>query len=85
MKRDGPVKLTVQLEAKARKASKRPKSVIAKTVTTAAGGKLRVTSLDANSASFGADFLYVFKNNVRKARKDAAAKVKPAPGAKLAR
>jgi uncharacterized protein YbbK (DUF523 family) len=78
-------KLTVQLEAKARKATKRPKSVVAKTLTTAGGAKLRVTSLDANSASFGADFLYVFKNNVRRARKDAAAKGKPVVGPKLAR
>ena len=61
--------LTIKVEAKARKASKRPKSVVAKTLSTEAGAKTRVTSLDANSATFGADFLYVFKNNVRKARK----------------
>ena len=59
----------IQAESKARKADKRPKSVGAKTVSTSAGVKLRVTSLDAGSATFGADFLYVFKSNVRKARK----------------
>ncbi len=61
--------LKIQVEAKARKATKRPKSVVAKTLSTAAGAKLRVNSVDANSATFGADFLYVFKNNVRRARK----------------
>ena len=61
--------LKIRVEAKAHKATKRPKSVVAKTLSTPAGAKTRVTSLDANSATFGADFLYVFKNNVRKARK----------------
>ena len=61
--------LKIKVEAKARRAAKRPKSVVAKTLSTPAGEKTRVTSLDANSATFGADFLYVFKNNVRKARK----------------
>ena len=61
--------LNIQVKAKAHKATKRPKSVVAKTLSTPAGDKTRVTSVDANSASFGADFLYVFKNNVRKARK----------------
>ena len=83
MEREHVAKLKVQLEAKARKATNRPKGVVARTVTTAAGTKRRVTSLDANSASFGADFLYVFKNNVRKAR--AKAQGKPAPGAKVER
>ncbi len=74
-------KLKVQFEAKARKAAAKPKGVVAKTVTTAAGTKLKVASLNANSASFGADFLYVFKSNVRKARSKALAKRhgKPAP------
>lgn len=61
--------LKIQVEAKARRATKRPKSVVAKTLSTATGAKQRVTSLDTNSATFGADFLYVFKSNVRKARK----------------
>ena len=61
--------LNIQVKAKAHKATKRPKSVVAKTLSTPAGDKKRGTSLDANSATFGADFLYVFKNNVRKARK----------------
>jgi hypothetical protein len=61
--------LKIQVEAKARRATKRPKSVVLKTLSTNEGAKTRVTSVDANSATFGADFLYVFKNNVRKARK----------------
>ena len=60
--------LNIEVKAKAHKATKRPKSVVSKTLSTPAGAKTRVTSLDANSATFGADFLYVFKNNVRKAR-----------------
>ena len=78
--------LKVQIEAKARKAGKRPKGVVAKTLTAANGEKLRVTSVDANSASFGADFLYVFKNAVRKARrKPATATAAAKPGAKIGR
>ena len=60
--------LKIQVEHKARRASKRPKSVVSKTFH-ARRRQDAVTSLDANSATFGADFLYVFKNNVRKARK----------------
>ncbi len=78
-------KLKIQLEAKARRATKRPKSVGVKTLSTPTGEKKRVASLDANSASFGADFLYVFKNNVRKARKGNRAALAPAAGAKVER
>jgi hypothetical protein len=77
------MKLNVQVEAKPRKASKRPKSVVTKTLSTPTGGKTRVTSLDANSATFGADFLYVFKSNVRKARRGNKAAQAPAAGAKI--
>lgn len=61
--------LHIHVEAKARRATTRPKSVGSKTVATGAGAKTRVASLDANSSTFGADFLYVFKANVRRARK----------------
>ena len=60
--------LKIHVEPTARKATKRPKSVVSKTVATNAGVKTKVTALDANSGDFGADFLYVFKSNVRKAR-----------------
>jgi len=55
--------------AKAKTASKRPKSVSIKTLSTDGGAKTRVFVLDANSASFGDDFLYAFKSNVKLARK----------------
>jgi hypothetical protein len=54
---------------KAKTASKRPKSVTVKTLSSGAGPKTRVFALDANSASFGDDFLYVFKSNVKIARR----------------
>jgi hypothetical protein len=60
--------LELRAVEKAKKASKRPKSVVIKTVSTNTGAKTRVFALDANSASFGDDFLYVFKSNVKLAR-----------------
>ena len=60
-------KLTTVPEAK--KAAKRPKTLVIKSVSTGEGGKRRVFALDANSASFGEDFLYVFKANVKLARR----------------
>lgn len=52
-----------------KRASRRPKTVVIKTVSTETGGKTKVLTLDANSASFGDDFLYVFTKNVKAARK----------------
>ena len=70
MHRKASAELNIHVEKAPRRASKRPKSVAVKTVTTNAGTKTRVTTIDANSPTFGADFLYVFKNNVRRARKN---------------
>ncbi|MHB8529647.1 MAG: hypothetical protein ACYC8V_09085 [Caulobacteraceae bacterium] len=76
--------LEVRAVAEAKKASKRPKSVVLKTLSTHAGEKTRVFALDANSVSFGEDFLYVFKSNVKAARRKskerraAGARAKPA-------
>lgn len=61
--------LELRAVAQAKKASKRPKTVVMKSVSTDQGPKKRVFTLDANSASFGDDFLYVFKSNVKMARK----------------
>jgi len=88
MERKTPrAEIKIHVEAEARRAKKRPKSVGFKTVTTPTGAKTRIASIDANSATFGADFLYVFKNNVRRARQRAlgakAGAAKP-PGAKPA-
>jgi hypothetical protein len=62
-----PVEL--RTASKAKVASKRPKTVTVKILSTNEGAKKRVFALDANSASFGDDFLYVFKSNVKLARK----------------
>ncbi len=59
----------LRAEDKAKKAAKRPKTLVVKTLSTEQGGKARVFALDANSASFGEDFLYVFKSNVKLARR----------------
>ena len=59
----------LELIAKAKTASKRPKTVTVKTLSTNGGPKTRVFALDANSASFGDDFLYAFKSNVKLARR----------------
>ena len=56
--------------ATAKRAAKRPKSVVVKTFSTEGGAKVKVLSVDANSASFGDDFLYAFKHNVRRARQE---------------
>ncbi len=50
------------------KAGRRPASVSSGHITTEKGEKKRVMTVQANSASFGSDFLYVFKENVRAAR-----------------
>ncbi len=63
-------KRAIRSEPKALKAGTRPKSVTAKFLFTADGLKTRVLAVDANSPSFGADFLYVFTQNVRRARKE---------------
>ncbi len=67
-----PHKLRAVAEAK--KAAKRPKTLVMKTLSTGLGGKERVFALDANSASFGEDFLYVFKSNVKAARRKSKAR-----------
>jgi hypothetical protein len=68
--------------AKAKTASKRPKTVTIKTVSNDAGSKTRLFALDANSASFGDDFLYAFKSNVRLARKKSKERRAAADGRK---
>ncbi|HEV2364905.1 MAG TPA: hypothetical protein VGS12_11985 [Caulobacteraceae bacterium] len=60
--------LKVRLQARPKAAGKRPKSVAVKTVSTEGGEKRRLYLLDANSDTFGEDFLYVFSRNVERAR-----------------
>ena len=63
-------KLELTKNPKAKRASARPDSVTIKTVRGDQGEKVRVLSMDANSESFGDDFLYAFTRNVRLARKE---------------
>ena len=66
--------LDIKIVKNAKTPSRRPKSVRVKMVTTGSGEKARVLEVDANSASFGSDLLYVFKQNVRRARQENKAK-----------
>ncbi|MFZ5670865.1 MAG: hypothetical protein ACOY4K_15365 [Pseudomonadota bacterium] len=77
-------KFEVRKEPKPKRASSRPDSVSVKVVRTDSGEKVRVLSLNANSASFGDDFLYVFTHNVRQARKENKARLGSTSGAKRA-
>ena len=61
--------LEIRTVAESKKASRRPKTVVVKTLRSDDGVKTRVLGLDGNSASFGDDFLYAFKANVKAARK----------------
>ena len=61
--------LELRTTSKAKPASKRPKTVAVKILSPNGGPKTRVFALDANSASFGDDFLYAFKSNVKLARR----------------
>jgi hypothetical protein len=61
--------LEIRTVAEAKTASRRPKTVIVKTRSAESGGTTKVLALDGNSASFSDDFLYVFKANVKAARK----------------
>lgn len=77
-------KLEVLRDPKPKRASSRPESVSVKVVRGDDGQKLRILALDANSASFGDDFLYVFTHNVRQARKENKARLGSNSGVKRA-
>lgn len=62
-------KLQVRKHDKPMKAPKGAK-VAAKQIFTLSGDKVTVRAIDANSRTFASDFLYVFKQNVRRARKE---------------
>jgi hypothetical protein len=65
----------VTIHPKAKKAGRKPKGVVVRRVTTASGEKVAVRAVDANSPTFGEDFLYVFTQNVKAARKENKAKL----------
>ena len=75
-------KFEVRTSPKAKRASTRPDTVAIKTIAGREGGKLRVLAVDANSPSFGDDFLYVFTQNVRRARKENKERLGSTSGAK---
>jgi hypothetical protein len=60
--------LHVFTHAKAKRASTKAGKVVTKRLRTDAGDFVTVHAIDADSSTFGDDFLYVFKQNVRKAR-----------------
>ncbi len=52
------------------RAGKKPRGVSVRRVTNAAGEKVTVRALNANSDTFGEDFLYIFTRNVEAARRE---------------
>jgi hypothetical protein len=56
--------------AKPKRADTRPDSVTVRSVSLTSGAQARVLATDANGPSFGDDFLYIFKQNVKKAREE---------------
>jgi hypothetical protein len=74
-------KCKVSVSKTPKRAQRRPSTVRVKTLHSAAGDKVRVLSVDANSATFGDDFLYVFKQNVKKAREENKARLGSTRGA----
>lgn len=54
----------------ASRAGRKPKGVTLRRVTAANGEKVTIRAIDANSPTFGEDFLYVFTRNVEAARRE---------------
>ncbi len=63
-------KLQLHTLPKAKRASSKASHIIEKRLRNDAGEVVKVHAIDANSQSFGDDFLYVFKRNVKKAREE---------------
>ena len=63
-------RISVRTHEKAKRASPRGSRVITKRVHTKDGDTVVVRAIDSNSATFGNDLLTVFRQNVRKARKE---------------
>jgi len=61
--------ITIQRVHGANRPGKKPKGVDEKRVKTAAGETVTVRTIDANSPTFGEEFLYVFGRNVAAARR----------------
>lgn len=62
--------ITIRRAYGANRVSKKPKGVTLRKITSQDGDKVTVYSIDANSPSFGEEFLYVFSRSVAKARRE---------------
>ncbi len=62
--------ITLQKFDRGQRAGKKPKGVTTRRVTTETGDKVTIRAVDANSPTFGEDFLYVFTKNVEAARRE---------------
>jgi hypothetical protein len=62
--------ITIQRSETGRRAGKKPKGVTVRRITATNGEKVTIRAIDANSPTFGEDFLYVFTKNVEAARRE---------------
>jgi len=62
--------ITIQKSETGRRAGKKPKGVTVRRITATNGEKVTIRAIDANSPTFGEDFLYVFTKNVEAARRE---------------
>lgn len=62
--------ITILRTGKGKRAGKKPDGVTVRRITGADGEKVTVRAVDANSPTFGEDFLYVFTKNVEAARRE---------------
>lgn len=60
----------LKVAEKGQRSGKKPKGVTLRRVTGADGEKVTIRAVDANSPTFGEDFLYVFTKNVEAARRE---------------
>lgn len=62
--------ISIHRSDKGKRAGKKPKGVTIRRITAANGEKVTIRAIDANSPTFGEDFLYVFTKNVEAARRE---------------
>lgn len=62
--------ITIQRSETGRRAGKKPKGVTVRRITATNGEKVTIRAIDANSPTFGEEFLYVFTKNVEAARRE---------------
>lgn len=67
--------ISIQRSSKSSRAGRKPKGVTVRRIIDANGDKVTIRAIDANSPTFGKDFLYVFTKNVEAARKENKAKL----------